>query len=588
MATFTVTGPYDKSIECAVCLDPWRMPVEVQPCSHVFCAPCLRPGQPCAVCRAAVTDASKRPHRILCELAAAVEVTCDRCRWVGTRELSEAHACAQGAGPADVHAPGQLQMSYSQQQAAARAASSQRPVPQHAPSPPQNMRHAPPPPPPPSAPQNIRFVPPPPGTSAAPPPAPSAPHNIATAEFGATCDTVREVLPHLSAELVGRALKYYRGDATALIEASMTGNMPPHLVEVASPTAAEAPPPPQFADPAQPSPIPASRLLPSAARQGAVPAMAPAAPLPRALSAAQQEQYAVPAAGRVYEIAPRHAPLLRVDCAGAGSARGTPVLMYEATGGSHQRFRAVDAGNGFLSFAPLHAPTTALDCPARGQPCRLWNVSANADAQSWRPEAADAASPGYFRLVRGGAAGLVLDVACASAANGAVLSAFDAQPGAGVANQHFRFLEVQARHFSTLPLPGNVYSIAPRHAGSLRVDAEPGQAAVLRTAGARATQRFAIKGNAGFFSLALAADFSQQLGNAARGRPVAMAPARANDAAQLWRLESAGDGWFSVVQKSDGLALDVDRASTADGAALMTWDLHRTAYNQQFRFVQLE
>ena len=90
------------SITCAICLDPWDEPVELVPCGHVFCRCCISDGAiknchnkvatTCAICRQDV-DGFCEPHPILIAMAGAVEVTCRRCHWQGTRRTAGRHLC---------------------------------------------------------------------------------------------------------------------------------------------------------------------------------------------------------------------------------------------------------------------------------------------------------------------------------------------------------------------------------------------------------------------------------------------------------------------------------------------------------------
>ncbi|CUG87793.1 zinc finger protein, putative [Bodo saltans] len=80
---------------CSVCLDTWRRPVELKPCSHIFCDECINhvpPIQKCPECRCFI-EAFKAPNRVLTRLAEQVKVVCGGCQWKGTREQSIGHRC---------------------------------------------------------------------------------------------------------------------------------------------------------------------------------------------------------------------------------------------------------------------------------------------------------------------------------------------------------------------------------------------------------------------------------------------------------------------------------------------------------------
>jgi hypothetical protein len=80
---------------CSVCLDTWRTPVELKPCSHIFCSECIHHVPPivkCPECRCYI-EAFKAPNRVLTRLAEQVKVKCGGCQWKGTREESVGHRC---------------------------------------------------------------------------------------------------------------------------------------------------------------------------------------------------------------------------------------------------------------------------------------------------------------------------------------------------------------------------------------------------------------------------------------------------------------------------------------------------------------
>ena len=94
-----VNGDACKDIECAVCLEPWDDPVEIDACRHVFCRSCSRTLQRCPDCRQQIKGL-KAPNRILANLANAAAMRCETCHWTGTREASRSHRCSTGHAPA--------------------------------------------------------------------------------------------------------------------------------------------------------------------------------------------------------------------------------------------------------------------------------------------------------------------------------------------------------------------------------------------------------------------------------------------------------------------------------------------------------
>ncbi|ESL05277.1 hypothetical protein TRSC58_07082 [Trypanosoma rangeli SC58] len=84
-----------EELRCALCLDSWKDPVELVSCGHIFCMECVKDVRTCPICRESVTK-SKKPNRVLVNLALMVPVRCSACGWTGTRERGTSHTCRTG------------------------------------------------------------------------------------------------------------------------------------------------------------------------------------------------------------------------------------------------------------------------------------------------------------------------------------------------------------------------------------------------------------------------------------------------------------------------------------------------------------
>lgn len=96
---FTAVSGFSEELECALCLDSWKNPVELVPCGHIFCSECLpEKTKKCPLCRGAITS-RKPPHRTLVNLALELTVQCSQCGWKGAREQSATHTCSPPEKP---------------------------------------------------------------------------------------------------------------------------------------------------------------------------------------------------------------------------------------------------------------------------------------------------------------------------------------------------------------------------------------------------------------------------------------------------------------------------------------------------------
>lgn len=93
-AALCIAVDFSEELECPVCLDAWRVPVEVLPCGHIYCQDCLGSLQDklCAVCRDKITS-TRSPNRTLVNLSLNVMTKCQNCGWTGRREASFSHSC---------------------------------------------------------------------------------------------------------------------------------------------------------------------------------------------------------------------------------------------------------------------------------------------------------------------------------------------------------------------------------------------------------------------------------------------------------------------------------------------------------------
>lgn len=80
-------------LECQVCLDAWRDPVQLLKCGHIFCRACVPPSSTrCPQCRGDVTG-FQTPGEEIVAATWRVSVVCSSCGWRGTRQASETHRC---------------------------------------------------------------------------------------------------------------------------------------------------------------------------------------------------------------------------------------------------------------------------------------------------------------------------------------------------------------------------------------------------------------------------------------------------------------------------------------------------------------
>lgn len=96
-ADFTFIEAFQAQLECSVCLRVFRRPVELMPCSHIFCHDCYlgvlqQRDVRCPNCRVIPRDV-REANRLLSNLITALKVRCAVCPWTGSRESFGLHPC---------------------------------------------------------------------------------------------------------------------------------------------------------------------------------------------------------------------------------------------------------------------------------------------------------------------------------------------------------------------------------------------------------------------------------------------------------------------------------------------------------------
>lgn len=98
MTNLCMGQDFSDELECPLCLDSWKDPVENVPCGHIYCKECGKGLSECPVCRKKI-ESTRAPHRTLVNMALQVTVKCVRCGWTGTREQGMNHVCSGSNAP---------------------------------------------------------------------------------------------------------------------------------------------------------------------------------------------------------------------------------------------------------------------------------------------------------------------------------------------------------------------------------------------------------------------------------------------------------------------------------------------------------
>jgi regulation of enolase protein 1 (concanavalin A-like superfamily) len=100
----------------------------------------------------------------------------------------------------------------------------------------------------------------------------------------------------------------------------------------------------------------------------------------------QQKWQFTDAGGGYCRLTPLHAPSKGLDVSGAGTGEGSKVQIWDWADVSQQKWRFVSLGDGWYKIQPAHAPTMVLDVQGQGTgngtKVQLWSDQ-NVDGQRW-------------------------------------------------------------------------------------------------------------------------------------------------------------------------------------------------------------
>jgi len=159
--------------------------------------------------------------------------------------------------------------------------------------------------------------------------------------------------------------------------------------------------------------------------------------------------------GATYEMAPRHAPGMRLNVTGGGGGNGTNVEIYTDNNSGGERWTPTYDGNTYYEFAPVSSPAMRLDVngasSADGTNVQLWSRNGSA-AQFWSPLTNNDGSFGFEPEC---GVGERLDVFGSSTANGANVGIWHATGGLNQAwdvyNYSTRTFEAEALVLRSAP-----------------------------------------------------------------------------------------------------------------------------------------
>ncbi|MFA7344190.1 MAG: RICIN domain-containing protein [Terrimicrobiaceae bacterium] len=251
---------------------------------------------------------------------------------------------------------------------------------------------------------------------------------------------------------------------------------------------------------------------------------------------------------------------------------GWNVVQYADAGLASQKWKTADLGGGQYSIqqeTTIKSIQVEAASTADGASIIMKNWLAG-NHQRWTGQPA---SNGYFRLINVNS-GKAMEVAGSSTADGALLDQWTIGTGA---NQEFAF--------ASFTIPVGTFKIVAKHSGKC-LDWRTGWNVVQYADAGLATQKWKTADlGGGQYSIQQETTIKSiqvEAASTADGASIIMKNWLAGNH-QRWTGQPASSGYFRLINVNSGKAMEVAGSSTADGALLDQWTVG-TGANQEFAF----
>ena len=271
-----------------------------------------------------------------------------------------------------------------------------------------------------------------------------------------------------------------------------------------------------------------------------------------------------------------------LDVSNANKNNKTNVQIWKWDSVDQQRFNISYDGNGYYTIIPVHSGSV-LDVDNAGKTNRtnIWQyANNNSDAQKW---VIKSSGNGTYNIISK-IDSMYMDVANGTISNGTNIQLYEPN---GTSSQQFKFIKVEQKSEKTIE-EGN-YRIAYGANNNYGLDVSDGSTAnkanvQLWKYDNVKQQKFEVRYTDGFYKIKCIN--SEKYLEVDSSNNNVYQNEESNTDAQKWTIRKTSDGHYILISNLNGLCLDLDNASVANGTNIQVYK-NNNSKAQKYDFIKV-
>ncbi len=297
-----------------------------------------------------------------------------------------------------------------------------------------------------------------------------------------------------------------------------------------------------------------------------------------------------PTAGQTYRIVNRLSGK-PFGVNGASTANGGQIVQWTHDSDPDQQWTLLDAGGGYYYVEDVNSGLVLDDTngsTSNGTQMQQWALSPGDANQEWQIGYAG----GGFYTFTNRHSGLVLDLTGGGLGDGTAIQQWAAS--SGDLNQQWALVGTPRAAAAVAPVAGGSYRIVNETSGKpfgVSGGSTADGAAIVGSAEDGTLDQVWMLQSAGngYYNL-IDANSGKALddtnGSTQNGNPMQQwTISGTGNSNQQWQIVSLGNGYYNVVNRTSGLVLDLTNGNTADGTTIQQWSGGGNNPNQSWQFV---
>lgn len=297
-----------------------------------------------------------------------------------------------------------------------------------------------------------------------------------------------------------------------------------------------------------------------------------------------------PAAGQTYRIENRLSGK-PIGVNGASTANGAQIVQWTHDSDPDQEWTLRDAGGGYYYIENVNSGLVLDDTngsTSNGTQMQQWSLTSGDANQEWQ---VTSLGNGYYTFTNR-TSGLVLDLTGGGLGDGTAVQQWAASTGD--LNQQWGLVGTPRFSPPVSPVAGVTYRIVNETSGKpfgvAGGSTADGAAIVGSAEDASLDQVWTLQSAGGGYYNLINAKSGKALddtnGSAQNGNPMQQYTiSGTGNSNQQWQIVSLGNGYYNIVNRTSGLVLDLASGNTDDGTTIQQWSGGGSNPNQSWQFI---